>query len=63
MSQAPRQSRGGRPIRTAASVFRMSDRTFTRIYPDGLRRVATASVLKCVIDLGCHSTSKYVSTS
>ena len=51
MSWPPRQSRAFRPIRTAASILRVSDRTFTRIDPNGLRGVATASVLKCVIDL------------
>ena len=44
MSQAPRQSRGLHPIRTAASVFRMNGPTLMRLDPDGLRYVATILV-------------------
>ena len=44
MSQASGLSRVLHPIRTAASVFRPSDRTFNRMDPDGLRRVATILV-------------------
>ena len=51
----------GASIRITARAFRVSDRTLTGPEPDGLRRVAGASVLKDVIDLECHSTSKYVS--
>ena len=44
MSQATRQSRVFRPIRTAANVFRVSDWSPDHIEPHGLRYVATASV-------------------
>ena len=44
MSQAARQGRVFHPIRTAASVFRVSDWTLNRIDPDGLRYVATILV-------------------
>ena len=44
MSQAPQQSRGFRPIRKAASVFRMSGSTLIRLDPDGLRYIATILV-------------------
>ena len=44
MSQAPRQSPGLHPIRTAATVFRVSGSTLMRLDPDGLRYVATILV-------------------
>ena len=44
MSQAPRRSRGLRPIRGAARVFGMSGSTLMRLDPDGLRFVATILV-------------------
>ena len=44
MSQAPRRSRGLRPIRAAARVFGMSGSTLMRLDPDGLRFVATILV-------------------
>ena len=44
MSQAPRQSPGRHPIRTAATVFRVSGSTLMRLDPDGLRYVATILV-------------------
>ena len=44
MSQAHRHSRGFRPIRKAASVFRMSGSTLMRLDPDGLRYNATILV-------------------
>ena len=44
MSQAPHQSRGFRPIRKAASLFRMSGSTLIRLDPDGLRYVTAILV-------------------
>ncbi len=44
MSQAPRQSRGLHPTRTASSIFRVSGSTLMRLDPDGLRYVATIPV-------------------
>ena len=44
MSQAPRQSQGLHPIRTAANVFRMSVEPLMRLDADGLRYVATILV-------------------
>ena len=40
MSQAPRQSRGLQPIRTAAGVFREERSTLMRLDSDGLRCTA-----------------------
>lgn len=44
MSRAPRQNRGVHPARQAANVFRMGGSTLMRLYPDGLRYVATLLV-------------------
>ena len=44
MSQAPQQSRGFRPIRKAAGVFRMSGSTLMRLDSDGLRYIAAILV-------------------
>ena len=44
MSQSSRHSRSFRPIRAAASFFRVNDDTSNRIDPDGLRQVATVTV-------------------
>ena len=44
MSQAPRQSRGFRPIRKAAGGFRMSGSTLMRLGPDVVRYATGVSV-------------------
>ena len=44
MSQAPQQSRGFRPIRKAAGVFRMSGSTLIRLDPDVVRYATGVSV-------------------
>ena len=60
MSQATRQSRIFRPIRTAASVFRVSDWSPDHIEPYGLRYVATASVwVRWVMAAACFGLLVY----
>ena len=44
MTRGPHYSRGLQLIGRATGVLRVSDRTFTRIDPEGLKRVATVSV-------------------
>ena len=44
MSLESHHSRGLRLVANAARLFRVSDRTFTRIDPDGLRRLTTVMV-------------------
>ena len=44
MLQSSRRSHGFRPIRTAASFFRVKDGTSNRIDADGMRRIVTVTV-------------------